>query len=242
MARFGGLIVAAPVLGSANFPVMSKAGLTAMTAIIITPTLPALAQPLPEAPLALAALAVGELAIGLMIGFVLTLIFAAVQLGGQIMDMQSGFGMMNVFNPALETQFPIFGFFLYIVAVLYLLAFGGHRLMIWALYLTYRDIPVGGFVARPELFREVANWGTAMFVDGVMIAAPVTAAMLLAYVTMGLLGRVIPQIHLFVVGFPLTIATALLLVALLLGIYIQFLDGAFERSFRNVEILIRGMG
>ncbi len=242
MVRFGGLMVSAPVLGSGNFPMIAKVGLTAMMALIVTPMLPVLGEALPEAALPFGLMAIGEFLIGAMIGFVLTIMFAAIQVAGQLMDMQSGFGMMNVFNPAMETQFPIFGFFLFIIAVMYLLILGGHHIMIRALVMSFEDIPVGGFVARPELLIEVSRWGRAMFLDGLIIAAPVTAAMLLAYTTMGLLGRVVPQIHLFVVGFPVTIATGLLLMAVILGIYVQVLDGMFFKMFRNVETLVRGMG
>ena len=80
-----------------------------------------------------------------------------------------------------------------------------------------------------------------LFSDGIMLAAPIAAAMLLAYVTMGLLGRVVPQIQLFSVGFPITIATSLFLMALLIGVYVYSLDSKFEKMFHNVETLIRGM-
>ena len=242
MVRFSGLMVSAPVLGSANYPIRAKIGLAALAALLVTPMLPALGHPLPGDPLSLTLLGAGEFLIGLMIGFVVTLVFAAIQVGGQIMDMQSGFGMMNVFNPAMETQFPIFGFFLFIIAVLYLLTINGHHTMIRALVATYQHIPVGGFAPHRELMAEAALWGRAMFVDGVMIAAPLAAAMLLAYSTMGLLGRVVPQIHLFVVGFPITIATGLFLMAFVLGVYVRLLDGMLFRTFQSLETLIRGMG
>ncbi|HOZ48095.1 MAG TPA: flagellar biosynthetic protein FliR [Candidatus Hydrogenedentes bacterium] len=242
MVRFGGLVVAAPVLGSSNFPLIAKIGLVALTAMLITPTLSALDTPLPEESIPFAALAVGEVAIGLIMGFVMTLVFAAIQVGGQVMDMQTGFGMMNVFNPALETQFPIFGFFFFIIAVLYLLMTYGHHLMIRAMVSTYQQIPIGGFVARRALMLEITRWGRVMFIDGLMIAAPVAGSMLLAYITMGLLGRVVPQIHLFVVGFPLTIATGLLVVALIINVYLSVLDGMFYRMFEDVETVIRGVG
>ena len=158
------------------------------------------------------------------------------------MDLQTGFGMMNVFNPAMETQFPIFGFFLFIVAVLYLLVINGHQMMLLALARTYDDVDIGGFVVPPEMPWEISTWGTSMFVDGVMIAAPVATAMMLAYVSMGLLGRLVPQIHLFVIGFPVTIATGLFLAAAILGIYISVLDGMFERLEEHMGILIRNMG
>jgi flagellar biosynthetic protein FliR len=81
-----------------------------------------------------------------------------------------------------------------------------------------------------------------MFYDGLMIAAPVAGALLLAYVTMGLLGRLVPQIHLFVVGFPITIGMGLLLVALSLSMYLNLLDDMFVQMFRNVNTVMRAMG
>ncbi len=242
LARFSGLVVSAPVLGSANFPMMAKAGFSALAALVITPTLLPFTTTLPNAPLAFALLGAGEFLIGVILGFIMTLIFAAIQLAGQVIDLQTGFGMMNVFNPALETQFPIFGFFLFILGVLYLLVINGHHLMIRALVATYDHVPVGGFAARPALLLDAARLGQGMFADGLALGAPLAAAMLLAYLTMGLLMRVVPQIHMFVVGFPLTIAIGLVLLALSIGVYLAALDGLFHQMFRDVDALIRAMG
>ena len=242
MVRFSGLMVSAPILGSGNIPVRLKVGLVALFSIIVTPLLPALESGLPVEAVPFALMAAGEFLIGLLIGFVMTLVFTSVQIGGQLMDYQTGFGMMNVFNPAMETQFPIFGFFLFIVAVLFMLVTGGHRVMIWALYCTYEHVPLGGFVARPEMLWQVTDWGAMMFLDGLMIAAPVAAAMLVAYITMGLLGKVIPQIHLFVVGFPVTIATGFFMIAAILGVYMILLEGMFDRWYEQLDSLIQSMG
>jgi len=242
LVRFSGLIVSAPVLGSRNFPVMVKAGLAALFAILIAPNIPEFGTTLPDDPVAFALLGAGELMIGLMMGFTMTLVFAAIQVAGQLLDMLTGFALMNVFNPALETQVPIFGFFLFIIAALYLLVLDGHHMMIKAMVLSFERIPLGGFVLEPALLREVSTWGRVMFYDGLMIAAPVAGALLLAYMTMGLLGRLVPQIHLFVVGFPLTIAMGLLLVAFSLSMYLNLLDDMFVQMFRNVNTVMRAMG
>jgi flagellar biosynthetic protein FliR len=242
LARFSGFIIAAPVLGSPNFPVAAKVGLCGLAAVLVTPSVPALETPLPDDPIAFALAGAGELIIGLMMGFVMTIAFAAVQIAGQLIDMLTGFGLMNIFNPTLETQVPIFGFFLFLIAALYLLVLDGHHTMIRAMVASFEQIPVGGFVLRPVLLREVSTWGRAMFVDGLMMAAPVAGALFLAYVTMGLLGRLTPQIHLFVIGFPLTIAAGLLLVAFSLTVYLNLLNGTFQHMFRDVGTLIRGLG
>lgn len=240
-ARVSGLVVGAPILGSSNFPTIAKVGLVMMTAFLITPTLPALHQTLPNDPLAFTLIGSSEFLVGLVMGFVMTIVFAAIQIGGEIVDMQTGFSLMNVFNPALETQVPIFGFFFFIVAVLYFLALNLHLLMFRALAASFEQIPPGGFVLHPELLWEVQRWGNAMFVDGLLIAAPVAAAMFLAYMTMGLLGRVVPQIHLLVIGFPLTISLGLFLVAFSISLYLGLLSGFFHEMYRNVATTIRGM-
>lgn len=240
--RFTGLFVAAPILGSNNIPPRVKIGLALLAAMVMTPVIPALGQPLPVEPIAFALYGVGELMIGLILGFAMTIVFAAIQVGGQIMDLQTGFGLINVFNPALETQVPIFGFFFFLLGALYLLAVDGHHEMIRALAATFRVIPLGGFVVRPAMLREVSAMGSAMFYDGLIIAAPVAGAMMLAYVTMGLVGRVVPQINLFVVGFPITISVGLLIVALSIQVYMVVLKGMFGDMWRSVYRLIGMMG
>lgn len=242
LARFAGLVVSAPVLGSGNFPVQAKVALAATMALVLTPVMLPNAPEIPADPIAYALMGAGEFLIGLLVGFALTLVFNAIQVAGQIIDLQTGFGMMNVFNPALETQFPIFGFFLFIMATIYLIILDGHHLIIRALVSTYDSVPVGEFMMRHGLLFEFAALGHLMFVDGLLIAAPLAAAMLLAYVTMGLLGRVVPQIHLFVVGFPLTIGVGLLLMSLIMGVYTRTLEGMFNQMFHTVDKLIQAMG
>lgn len=240
--RFSGLMVTAPVLGSSNVPAMAKVGIAGLAALIVTPLLPSPALPLADDTLAFTFIALQELLIGMIIGFVMTLLFAAIQMAGEIMDMLAGFSMVNVFNASLETQVPVLGFFYYLLAMLYFLVMNGHHTMLLALVSSFDKIPIGGLDLRPErLVDQLVRWGSAIFVDGFLIAAPVAGALLLAYITMGLLGRVVPQIHLFVVGFPITISIALGMVALSISVYLAVLGGMFERMFRNVETLIGQM-
>lgn len=242
MVRFSGLIISAPILGSANFPATAKIGLAGLCSVLVTPTIGSLQQALPADAIAFSLLAVGELLIGLIIGFLITLVFAMIQVGGQIMDMLTGFALINVFNPAMESQVPIFGFFFFILAMLYMLVTGGHHLMIRALVASFDEAPLGGFVVHPEILRHLSTMGSSMFLNGLIIAAPVAGAMLLAYLTMGLLGRVVPQIQLFTVGFPVTIAVGLLMVAMVLRTYITVLDGMFFRMFRDLSSVVKAMG
>jgi flagellar biosynthesis protein FliR len=178
--RFSGLMISAPVLGSGNFPIVAKIGLIGSLAFLVTPGIQALDTPLPTEGLEFALIGVSELMIGLVIGLVMTIAFAAIQVGGQLMDMQSGFGAMNVFNPAFDTQFPIFGFFYFIIATLFLLITNGHHLMILGLVETFNTIPLGGLSPDVGIVGQLSTWGTLMFYNGLLIGAPVVVAMLLA--------------------------------------------------------------
>ena len=241
MIRFSGLIVTAPVLGSRNMPVMAKAGLAALCAILMTPLIPALPNPLPDELIPLGVMAIGEAAIGVSMGFVMTLAFAAIQVAGEIIDMLSGFAMVNVFNPAMQTQTPVFGFIFFLLTVLYLLVLDGHHQMLRHMAETFDKIPVGTFMLKPGMGSQIAAWGSVMFIDGLMIAAPLGGALFLTYVTMGIMGRLVPQIHLFVVGLPLTVGMALFMTAFFVEMYLIVMDGMFGRMWGHVTAVVRLM-
>ena len=76
--RISGLIVSAPILSSRNFPIIAKIGLIGLTAVLVTPMIPALHHTLPDDMIGFTVYGVGELAIGLMLGVAMTLTFAAV--------------------------------------------------------------------------------------------------------------------------------------------------------------------
>jgi len=117
--------------------------------------------------------------------------------------------------------------------------------MIEHLARSFDTIPLGGPVLRPEVMYQASLWGRVMFVHGLLIAAPMGAALFMAYVTMGLMSRVVPQIHLFVVGFPLTVGLGLLMAALMVEVYITLLHGLFNEDnglmWHHVTDLLEGM-
>jgi flagellar biosynthetic protein FliR len=234
--RVSALMVAAPFYGSLNFPVRVKLSFALLISALITPVLPPVTPSTvllaDAAQFALAA--VKEVLVGLCLGFLMTLVFAAIQIAGQLLDMQSGFAMVTVFNPTVGAQFPIYGFFLFVLAMLYLLVMGGHHMILRLLAESFTAVPIGALNPTPGAFAEVVYFGSRLFVQGVMLSAPVLASVLLAYATLGLLGRVVPQIHLLSVGFPITIALSLFILAMSLSIYLQVVHNFFGEMFNQV--------
>jgi flagellar biosynthetic protein FliR len=121
-----------------------------------------------------------------------------------------------------------------VLAMLYLLVMGGHHMILRLLAESFTAVPIGALNPTPGAFAEVVYFGSRLFVQGVMLSAPVLASVLLAYATLGLLGRVVPQIHLLSVGFPITIALSLFILAMSLSIYLQVVHNFFGEMFSQV--------
>ena len=97
-----------------------------------------------------------EVLIGYTLGFVAYVIFAGIQLAGQMMDMQMGFGIVNVIDPQSGTQVPLIGNFQYLVAIMVFLGINGHHLLLRALNDSYHFIPVLG--ANLRSVRSNSSW------------------------------------------------------------------------------------
>lgn len=238
-----GLFVSMPIFGSLNVPMMVKAGLSGLIAIMLVSVMSPLPHGIPHSFGSFLVIGAYELLIGIGIGFIVSLMFYAIQIAGELMDLQSGFGMMNIFNPAMETQFPIFGFYLFILWSMFFLWVNGHLVVLQVLGDSYRSLPIGVFGSMDKSFGlEIANLGQTMFVLGVRLAGPVIVTMILAYAVMGILGRAIPQINLLVTGFPITIGLGMIIVGLSMQIYMGVFEEMAQEMVREVQLFIRGLG
>jgi len=243
LMRISGLLVSMPILGSRNIPMFTKAGLAGILAMIITPLIPPLSSEFPRTLSSFVLTGALELIIGIGMGFIVTIMFSAVQIAGELMDMQTGFGMMNIFNPAMETQFPIFGFFLFLIWAMFFLLIDGHLAVIRVLCESYKTLPIGNiYVPEKGLGLEMAKLGSVMFIYGVRLAGPVLVSMLLTYAVLGVFGRAVPQINLLIIGFPITIGLGLMIIGICIGIYVGVFEEMMKESINEVRLFLRGLG
>ena len=205
LARILALITSAPIFGNKQVPARLKVGLAFMITIIIAPTLniptdidPASAQGL--------FILMQQIVAGLVIGFSMQLIFTAVEMAGDLAGMQMGLGFASFYDPQHATFTPIVAQFLGFLATLIFLAADGHLYMLAAVSDSFRDFPIGASVPSANAFRTVAEWGGAMFSHALQFALPLIGALLIANLALGILTRSAPQLNIFAVGFPITIA------------------------------------
>jgi len=148
--------------------------------------------------------------VGVILGFSVGIFFAAIKYAGELISFSLGLSAANMFSPEDNDQVPILGEFLYLFALLVFLLINGHHFVLEALQLTYSSVPIGTFGFSFPLFEKMVSFGSLMFVVAVKIAAPVMVAEFLTNVGLSVLARVMPQMNVFIISFPLSIGVGLI--------------------------------
>jgi len=115
------------------------------------------------------------------------------------------------------------------VNTLVLLAAGLHRTLLAAVMRSFNAVPVGTFVLNAKTGAAISQMAGGIFLAGVQLASPVIAAALVVEITIGLIGRLAPQLHSTVLSVPFkTIASYVVLLGSL-ALWPGFLEGHFNR-------------
>lgn len=205
LVRILGLMTAAPVFGHASLPARVKIGLGVMIALVIAPavaSVPAI-DPMSFSGLLIVA---QQFVIGLAIGFAMRIIFAGVEMAGEIASLSMGLSFASFFDPQSQGLTTVISRFLSYLALLVFLAVDGHLLLIAALVDSFATLPVSADPLGSTGFRQIANWGGIVFSTGVQLSLPIIAAMLITNLSLGILTRAAPQMNIFSIGFPITLA------------------------------------
>ncbi len=221
------LMSSAPVLSNRAFPVRARVALSMAIALVVSPfvTVPAGVQvDAPQAWLLVAR----EVAIGLAIGFVARLVFAAFELAGETIGLQMGFSYAGYFDPQSGSANAI-GRTIGTLALLGFVALNGPLVLVAALVHSFEVFPIAVSVAVPWGQGELLRMGGEVFSLAATIALPFMALLLFVNLVLGVMSRVAPQFNIMAIGFPATIGAGLVLVAIGLPLIEQPLAGATER-------------
>ena len=236
LLRVSALIFSSPVFGRKNIPVIAKIGYCACIAYLFYVSVPQ-TQPLDyHNDLVLyMLLCLKELLFGLVLGYVLNVFFTLTFTAGQLIDMQMGFGLVNVFDPQSNLSIPMVGNFLNIIMVLVFFAMNGHHRLIQILYLTVVRIPIGAVEFSPNLALVAVELFAQTFVLALSVALPIIISGLLGEALMGVITRSVPQINVFAIGLPLKVAVGFVVLMAMLPVFVNFLPQIFEQMFIGLD-------
>lgn len=242
LTRVSGVFLIAPFFGSINIPAYMRVGLTLTISAVLFPVVDSAAGVKAPTGILLYALSViAELFTGWLIGFVAYVSFSAIHMAGKIMDMQVGFSIVNVMDPTSGQQIPLIGSFLYNLGLIIFLVTNGHHMIIAALFESFQTVPLLAVSPSLGLTNLMVDFTSGIFLTGMKIAMPVTFAILLTNVGLGVLARTMPQLNIFVVGIPMQIVVGLFVLSIMLPFYIMFLDVLFNEMYGNISIALKAL-
>jgi flagellar biosynthesis protein FliR len=240
--RMVGLFVVAPIFGRNNVPAYMKIGFSLLVTLIMVNVIEFKKIDFGTSILSYSFYAGIEFIIGMIIGYVSYLIFSAIYLAGQLIDMQIGFGIVNVLDPLSNIQVPITSNFYMLLATLLFLIIDGHHTLVAAIYESYKYIPIGQGVFSTKLMNNILQLIGNIFIMGFKIAAPVTCALLITDVTLGIISRAIPQLNVFMLGFPIKIVLGLGLIIVSIGIFTSLIKDMTVEMAAEIQKVMTNIG
>ncbi|OGV72353.1 MAG: flagellar biosynthetic protein FliR [Methylophilales bacterium RIFCSPHIGHO2_02_FULL_57_10] len=230
--RILALVASAPLFGARGVPVSVKVSLAFLLTVVVAPLLPAMPNLVPASASGMLVL-IQQLMIGYGMGLTMRLAFVAVEMAGHIIGLQMGLGFATFFDPQNSSQVPIMGQFLSVMGMLLFLAFNGHLMVIAALVESFNTLPVGFFEATMS-WKTLVLAGSNIFSWGLLLSLPVLAALMMVNIALAVLTRAAPQLNIFAVGFPITLAIGFIVLALSLPYFLPLFSGMVEHSVQLI--------
>jgi flagellar biosynthesis protein FliR len=244
-ARIFALLRTAPMSSSSYIPGLARTGIAFFCATAVLPVVLETGYPIPEAGFAYAMLVVGEAMIGVVLGFFLNVVFASFIVAGQFFSLQMGFGASQVFDPLAQVQIPVMGQFLNVIAMFVFITTGGfQKIFIYGVDGSFRAFRAADLVTQNEFVLRTLFSGLGhMFEQALIMAFPIFGTLILVYVTMGLLAKAAPQMNLLMLGFPIAISTAFLVLFLTVPFLMEAFSRIIDASFVGIlDLAVRAGG
>lgn len=239
LARCSGIFVFTPFFGSLNIPVQARVILAVVISYLF-----ALGHELSQfgSPATLSSVLIGmtgELIVGMAIGFAAHALFAGLQYAGQIMGFQIGLSFVNAVDPHTSNRSTTLSVYQTEIGLMLFLGLNAHHWFIRAIANSLTVLPPYSLHIGQQFVLKLSDLVAQVFVIGFQVAAPVTAVLILTDLTLGLIGRSAPQVHILVIGFPLKILAGITALGLALYFFPLAMRGYMGRLQQDLEIIIR---
>ena len=244
-ARALALIETAPLLSSESNPQVARVALAGFAAYAAFPSTQAInAEGLELFSFSFLLLLAGEVIIGIIMGFFITIIFAAFSTAGQFFSLPMGFSAAETLDPLSQTENPLMGQYLNLVAMLVFLSMNGFReLFLGGFWRSVQSINIASLAAGRETITAMLLSGLSrLFLDAMVISLPILGTLFLTSLATGLISKAAPQINILTEGFPVAITVAFMLLLATMPLMVQAFGRVIESGFGVLENLYIQVG
>ena len=237
LARVSGVVAFLPMPGMRNAPDLTRIAFALAITLCLAPAWPAGPASDPGM-MRLTMWLITETAVGVLIGLFLSVLVESVQLGAQVLGLQAGFSYASTIDPGSQADSTVLQVFAQLLACTLFFVLGLHRSLLALLARTFETMPPGSFVPVGAQGNQVIAFVGTVFSNGLRIAFPVVALLLLVDVALALLARMQSQLQLLTVAFPAKMAAGLWFLAMTLWVMPSVAEGMVKRAIDSaVQVL-----
>lgn len=237
MIRIGAAFVAAPVFGAVSVPVMVRVTLSGAIGVLVLGT-HSIVPPAEVFGFSTFLAVASEALVGLAMGFILQIAFAAPMLASEVIGISMGIGFANAIDPQNGRSSPALGQFFSIMLTLLFLAVNGHLVLVEMVVKSYDVLPVGAAWLTAAQLKNIAFFGGYTFTAGLLLALPVGFLLLCLNLVVGMLSRSAPALNLFAVGLPASLAVGVIALAMAFPAMGDFMLVIVREGLAAVENLV----
>ena len=208
--RVGAFLVSAPFFGGRMVPLQIRIVFSFCLGFWILGTLQFPDQNTLLGP-KLVLIVLQELFIGLTVGLVLNICFAAVSLAGEKIAATSGLAFASQVDPTGGGQSPVISQIFMIFLIVVFFSVNGHLIVLGLIYKSFEFYPLGQFTSYGDLISAGLSASDILFRSAAIIVLPVVIVLLFVNIAIGFITKSAPQLNLFSFGFPMTLIGAFLI-------------------------------
>ncbi len=208
--RVGAFLISAPFFGGRMVPLQIRIVFSFCLGFWILGTLQFPQQSVLVGP-KLILIVMQEIFIGLTVGLVLNICFAAVSLAGEKIAATSGLAFASQVDPTGGGQSPVISqiFMLFLIVVFF--SVNGHLIVLGLIYKSFALYPLGQLVNYGDLIAAGLSASDILFRSAAIIVLPIVIVLLFVNIAIGFITKSAPQLNLFSFGFPMTLIGAFLI-------------------------------
>ncbi|MGO8920486.1 MAG: flagellar biosynthetic protein FliR [Stellaceae bacterium] len=230
-ARVGSAMMLLPGIGEFYVMQRYRVLLAVLIAGLLTPVLGPSLPPLPGSAVRLVVEVGSEAMIGLFLGSVARVLLGALDVAGTIISLQLGLSAAQIFNPMAAATGTLISTLYGVMGVLLMFLTDLHHLLLRAVVDSYDVFAPGVLPPLEDLSNMMARSVAGAFAIGVELSAPFILIGVLFFIVIGLVGRLVPQLHVLFVTQPVQIIGGLLAMVFVLSASMQWFLDAFIRQF-----------
>jgi len=240
--RVSGFMFTTPVFGSKLVPTMVRVWLALLVAVLLMPSLKGVGELPAIGSGAFMIVAAREVLLGLLIGFVSSFFLYGVEFAGHVVGLQMGFGTSTLFDPVTETEVSVLGTLKGMLAVTLFLVVNGHHQVLSTFASSYRMIPPGGSGLAAAGVGGMVAATASIFNVAVRVSIPMLSALLMAEVGIAMLAKTVPQMNIFVVGFPVKVMLGLAVFGFSVPYVGAVIAKAINATNSDLRMILSGLG